>query len=78
MNGDEDTMGRAAGAAEPHTVVREASSEAAMQAGRECFDRYPNMMRVRATPDPEFERQMHVARELIRKNYNALRELAKS
>lgn len=78
MKGDEEPMGRTVDADPPRKVAHSSSFDSAVSAGRKCFDRYPDAMQALATHDPGFERQMKVAREVMRKNFNALRQLAKS
>ena len=50
----------------------------AMEASRECFDRYDHTMRELAASEADFDAQMAGAREVMRKNSNALRKLAKN
>lgn len=61
----------------PRAVDDDRRMVRAVEAGHGCFDRYPATLQALAEPDPEFERQMAVAREVMRKNHEVLRELAK-
>lgn len=59
------------------TLPKEAAAELGVTSGDTLFlTRAPDGFRI--TPyDPEFERQMAVARKVMKKDRNALRELAK-